>query len=272
MFECVINISEGRDAARLAAFAVAAGTSLRDVHSDPDHHRSVFTLIHDRPELRDDVRRFITSVFEGLTLESHEGVHPRFGVVDVVPFVALDAQRHEHALELRNETAEWISADFDVPTFLYGDQPELPRTLPAVRRGAFKELSPDFGPATSSPTWGATAVGARPPLVAWNMWLEHSDLATASSIARELRDDIVRTRSFRVQGSFQVSCNIVDVHRARLSEILDRVRELLPEQATVARCELVGLAPRVLLEKEDPRRWSELGLSPGATIESHLGH
>jgi glutamate formiminotransferase len=174
--------------------------------------------------------------------------------------------------ELRDETAEWLSAEFAIPTFLYGDQPAMPRTLPEVRRGAFSSVAPDFGPPMPSPQWGAAAVGARPPLLAWNVWSTGADLATAASIARALRDGVVRTRAFPVAGAVQVSCNIVDIHRARVSEILDRVTELLPERASVVRCELVGLAPRVLLEKEDPRRWPQLGLSPGATIESHLGH
>jgi glutamate formiminotransferase len=271
MFECVINISEGRDTERIAALERCGGRSLRDRHSDPDHHRSVFTLVNSPGPLRRDVRSLAAWALGHLDLREHDGVHPRFGVVDVVPFVALMADQAETAVALRDETARWIAGEFAVPVFLYGPVAGAERTLPEVRRRAFVDLTPDLGPATADPRLGASAVGARGILVAWNLWLNGVDLATARAVARAVRSSSVRALGLAVGDMVQVSCNLIDVTATRPSEVLDRVSELLPRGGRVERCELVGLVPRALLEREDPRRWDELGLSPDATIEARLG-
>jgi len=272
MFECVVNISEGRDAARLAAFELSAGKSLRDRHSDADHHRSVFTLINDARPLEDDVRRLVSEVVATLDLREHTGAHPRFGVVDVVPFVALVADQAGDARALRDETAAFMGAELAVPCFLYGslgDSSE--RTLPEVRRGAFRSLAPDFGPAIAHPSAGAAAVGARGILVAWNIWLADVDLSVTRAIAAAVRSPSVRALGLALGERTQVSCNLIDVAQTRPSEVADRVIELLPRSGRIERCELVGLIPRALLEREDPQRWTELDLSAQRTIESRLG-
>ena len=267
MFECVINISEGRESERLAAFSLAAGISLRDVHADPDHHRSVFTLINDPDSLVRDVHQLISSVVGTLNIAEHEGVHPRMGVVDVVPFVALHPEQTDRAIALRDETAAWMGRDLGVPTFLYGRE----RTLPEVRRRAFDDLAPDFGPSRPHPTAGAAAVGQRDVLIAWNLWIAGISLSDARHIAREIRSPDVRALGLAVGGAVQVSCNIIDVRHTHLSTVYDRVQELLPQGGRILRSELVGLTPRLVLESEDQARWEELGLGPRSTIESRIG-
>ena len=269
MFECVVNLSEGRRAEVLDEFARAAGASLADRHADSFHHRSVFTLINDRDELVRDVRALIGAAFDRLDLATHEGVHPRFGVVDVVPFVALDVAKSGDACEMRNDTAHWIADTYDVPCFYYGPVGDVTlRTLPEVRRHAFRSLAPDVGPASAHPRWGASAVGCRPILVAWNLWLENVSLEAARAIATRLRRPALRTLALPVGHFVQVSCNVVDVSAIRLSQIYDDVLALLSGEGRIARAELVGLAPTSLLEAEDPSRLVELDLAAERTIEA----
>jgi glutamate formiminotransferase / 5-formyltetrahydrofolate cyclo-ligase len=271
VFECVINLSEGRDASLLAELRATAGPSLRDVHADRFHNRSVFTLIHGAQQLALDVRALLHGAFTSLDLTRHEGVHPRFGVVDVVPFFALDPEKPDAAVALRDSTAQWIADAFDVPVFLYGPMNGALRTLPEVRRDAFVTLQPDRGPTTASPTLGASAVGARGVLVAWNLWLQGVTVLEARAIARSIRRSEVRALAFQVGEQVQVSCNLIAPLVRGPSTLFDEVTLLLPEGGTIARAELVGLAPRALLEKENPSRWSQLDLSEERTIESRLG-
>ena len=272
MFECVLNISEGRDVAVLEELDRAAGVSLRDRHSDATHHRSVFTLINESSELVRDVRALITQAFQRLDLFEHSGVHPRFGVVDVVPFVALGSEQRLDACALRDATARWIAGEFAVPAFLYGPLSPLgERTLPRVRREAFVTLAPDYGPREPTPAWGAVAVGCRDVLVAWNLWLDGVSLARAREIAAALRQPVVRALAFRVGDQVQVSCNLLDTNQVRTSSVYDRVLALLPPGGAIARAELVGLVPRALLGAEVPSRWEQLGLRDSATIEARTG-
>jgi glutamate formiminotransferase len=269
MFECVLNISEGRNLEVLEDLSHCAGPSLRDRHSDPAHHRSVFTLINEREPLERDVRSLITCAMNTLTLESHDGVHPRLGVVDVVPFVALDEDERPVARELRDATARWVAHTFEVATFLYGDLGDgTSRSLPDVRRLAFKGLAPDFGPGQPSPTLGAVAVGERTVLVAWNIWLSNTTLDRAREMTKSLRGPYVRALGFEVGSEVQVSCNLLDVSECPPSIVFDLVESMLRDSEHVTRTELVGLAPKSLLDAEDPRRWAQLDLSPETTIEA----
>jgi glutamate formiminotransferase len=268
VFECVVNISEGRDERVLDELSTVITSSLRDRHSDQFHNRSVFTLINHRQALIDDVRLLVGAAFEHLDLRSHQGVHPRFGVVDVVPFVALDSREKSEATDMRDETARWIASTFNVPTFLYGEVHGAPRTLPRVRRDAFGALAPDFGPLAPSPILGAVAVGARPVLVAWNIWLTNVSIREAREIAAALRQPAVRAMGFELGGQAQISCNLIDPRSVGPSEVYDEVQRLLPASGTIQRAELVGLIPESVLNAENIGRWEELGLSPQQTIES----
>jgi len=270
VFECVINISEGRELSILDELSAVAGPSLRDRHHDVFHHRSVFTLIDEPDELVRGVHAIIRHAYLRLDLRTHVGVHPRFGVVDVVPFVALDPARSHEACRLRDETAAWLSSNFSVPVFLYGAMDDgTIRTLPEVRRRAFATLAPDQGPDLAPETLGAVAVGCRAILVAWNVWLRGVDLADARRIAAALRRPSVRALAFKVGDDVQVSCNLVDVHAVRVSDLYDEVVSMIAN-GSVLKCELVGLAPRSLLDADDPERWTQLGLSGEATIEARI--
>lgn len=270
MLECVINLSEGRDLERLDELDNSAGPSLRDLHADAFHNRSVFTLINDPEPLIADVRALIGASFELLDLRTHEGVHPRFGVVDVVPFVALDPEKPSRAVDVRDETARWISETFAVPVFLYGPVGDTVRTLPEVRKQAFAELSPDFGPAAPTESLGAVAVGARPILIAWNLWLTGVSRDETRAIAKAVRRREVRSLAFRAGEHMQVSCNLIDPMVVGPGVVYDEVAALLPEGGEIVRAELVGLVPRAVLEAEAPSRWGQLGLSEAQTIESRL--
>lgn len=264
MFECVINVSEGKNEHVLERLKKAAGVSLRDLHSDEFHNRSVFTLIQYEKILLGDARSLIEASLTLLDLAGHEGVHPRFGVVDVVPFVALVPSQFQEATRMRDEVAHWMGETLHVPVFLYG----LERTLPDVRRGAFRDLAPDFGPATSSARSGACALGVRNPLVAWNLWLEGVTLFEARAIARALRSESVRALGLLVGNAVQVSCNLVDLEKTRPSLVYDQVLGMLPGDARIDHAELVGLCPAKTLLLEDASRWVQLGLSPDTTIEA----
>lgn len=270
MFECVINLSEGRNLELLDELDDSAGPSLRDLHADRFHNRSVFTLINDSEPLIRDVRALITASFELLDLSAHEGVHPRFGVVDVVPFVALEPEQYSRAVELRDTTAQWIGETFGVAAFLYGPLDGAVRTLPEVRKHAFRELSPDYGAAEPSLTLGAVAVGARPILVAWNIWLSGLSRDETRDIAKAIRSSAVRSLALRAGAHMQVSCNLIDPKVVGPLAVYDEVAALLPEGGEIVRCELVGLVPRAVLEAQEPSRWAQLGLSENQTIESRI--
>jgi glutamate formiminotransferase len=267
VLECVVNVSEGRNPDLLKTLGASVGQSLRDLHADEFHNRSVFTLINDAAALAHDVRALVTATFDHLDLRLHEGVHPRFGVVDVVPFVALEPIDSARAVELRDATARWISENFDVPTFLYGPVDAAVRSLPDVRRRAFDALAPDFGPPTASPKLGAVAVGARPILVAWNLWLAGVSRDETRTIAKAVRRSDVRTLAFRVGAYTQVSCNLIDPSLVGPSVVYDEVAALLPQGGEIVRAELVGLVPQSVLDNVDPSRWGQLGLSADQTIE-----
>jgi glutamate formiminotransferase len=268
LFECVLNVSEGRRRDVIDALSLAAGLSLRDQHSDPTHHRSVFTLINDPDELRRDVHALAAVAMERLDLREHHGVHPRFGVLDVVPFVALDARQALEAEILRNETALYIASTFDVPVFLYGRLADgTTRTLPDVRRTAFRSLTPDYGPTQSHPQRGASAVGARGVLVAWNLWLRGVALRDAREIVKEIRSPAVRALAFLIDDEVQISCNLIDPWSVGPGLVYDQVRSRL-RTGHIDHAELVGLLPHAVLVQEDPSRWDDLGLSEHQTIEA----
>jgi glutamate formiminotransferase / 5-formyltetrahydrofolate cyclo-ligase len=273
VLECVVNVSEGRDGSTVAAVAGAAASALLDVHSDPDHNRCVLTLAG--PEVEDAVRAVARVVLELLHLRAHHGVHPRLGTLDVVPFVPCDAAGRPAdtgadlapAVAARDRFAAWAGAALALPCFTYGPE----RSLPEVRRQAFVGLSPVAGPAIPHPRAGACAVGARPALVAYNLWLTTTDLAVARAVAAEVRGPAVRALGLAVNGASQVSCNLVAPYVVGPAEVFDRVRRLAAAAGTaLARAELVGLAPAGVVEAVAPARRAELDLDDERTVEARL--
>ncbi|MCU4185083.1 hypothetical protein K6U06_11980 [Acidiferrimicrobium sp. IK] len=262
----VINVSEGRDRGILADLAAATGPALLDLHSDGDHHRSVFTL--GGPQTEAGARGLTARAVSLLDITAHQGAHPRIGVVDVVPWVTLVGRPLAEgplavSLAERDRFARWAADSLGVPSFLYGPGG---RSLPEVRRHAWREAMPDVGPPRPHPTAGAMAVGARGALVAYNLWLAEPDLPTAQAIARSLRGGQLRCLGLRVGDAVQVSCNLIDPWRVGPGAVFDAVAS----RAGVARAELVGLLPAAVLAAEPAHRWAELDLDPGRTIEARL--
>jgi glutamate formiminotransferase len=271
LLECVVNLSEGRDRLILDRLAASCGGTLIDRHSDGDHHRSVFTLAGDGAVVEASARALAGLAVRLIDLTGHEGVHPRFGAVDVVPFVPLGSGALEPAIAARDRFAEWAGRSLGLPCFLYGPLPTGARTLPEVRRQAFGPLPPDRGPAEPHPTAGACAVGARRVLVAYNLWLDGADGALARRVASSIRGPHVRALGLVTGAAVQVSCNLIDPGVVGPRRVYDRVAAALSGTgARVARAELVGLVPRSVLEAEPQERWAELGLSAAATIEARL--
>lgn len=261
MLACVINVSEGRDLAAIARFAAAAGAHCLDVHTDPDHHRTVFWLAG--PDVETAARALATEVVNSLSLTDHDGVHPRIGVLDVVPFVPItDDTTFKDAVTARNEFARWAGDTLKLPCFLYGAE----RSLPDVRKHSFVTLPPDTGPAQPHPLAGGCAVGARMPLVAYNLWLQDPDLTVARQIARDLRSAELRTLALQVGDHVQVSCNLVAPLVIGPAEVFDAVAAAAP----VARAELVGLIGRDVLARVPSDRWEQLDLGEDRTVEARL--
>jgi glutamate formiminotransferase len=275
IIECVVNLSEGRDETVLGPLATAAGPTLLDLHRDPDHHRSVLTLAGPPDDVVEGVRALATTTVAALDLTGHTGAHPRLGVLDVVPFVPYDPGRPPPTdlgavTALRDEFARWLAETLGVPSFLYGPLPGgRTRTLPQVRRGAFTELPPDFGPDRPHASAGATAVGARPVLVAYNVWV--SSAALARLVAPLVRGPLVRALGLAVGARAQVSCNLIDPAHLGPAQLYDAVAvEVERAGGAVLGAELVGLIPESVLRPIAPGRWPELGLSAEATVEANL--
>jgi glutamate formiminotransferase len=241
-----------------------------DVHSDVDHHRTVFTLIARPDRLVADVLALARETVERVDLRHHAGVHPRLGALDVVPFVALGAASVDEAVAAREATIAFL-ATLGVPSFRYGPLSDgTVRSLPEVRRRAFVDLRPDAGPSGPHPTAGASAVGVRDPLVAWNLWLKGVSLDETRAIAASLRSASVRALGFPVTGGTQVSCNLLAPDRVTPGDVFDRVAGALPAGGAIDRSELVGLAPSSVLAAVPEERWELLDLRRDRTIEAAI--
>lgn len=273
-----------------------------DQHADPDHHRTVLTLGGASRDVEDAARHLARAAVELLDIGTHTGAHPRFGVLDVVPFVPVGGHDLGGAVAARDEFARWAASELGLPCFLYGPMggsvagesvarrgggrgggagddfggaewnARLPvRTLPEVRRRAFRTLPPDAGPSRPHPTAGAAAVGARPPLVAYNLWVGGVGLAAARRVAAALRGPAVRALGFDLPGGMQVSCNLVDPGAVGPADVVAAAEVLLSSSGgRVERCELVGLLPAAVLAAVPPERWAELDLAADRTVEARL--
>ena len=257
MLECVINISEGRDPGIIAALSDGLGDNLLDLHSDPDHNRSVFTLIGEEAP-----QTLTSTAVQILEITQHAGVHPRLGVVDVVPFVPLEGSTIEDALRARQDFATWATTSLHIPIFFYGQE----RTLPYVRAHAWKDLQPDIGPLAPHHTAGAMCVGMRPPLVAYNLWLEKVDLVQTKNIASAVRSADTRTLGLQVGAYTQVSINLINPMKAGPLDAYDAVAQHAP----IHHAELVGLLPAAVLANIPRHRWEALDVSKEQTIEWRL--
>ena len=266
MLEAVPNVSEGGSADVVSAIGRAFSTAAEvlDVHSDPDHHRSVFTLVADERALVDGLLAGIAAAVDLIDLREHVGVHPRVGVADVVPLVPLVPAEMEIAARAARTAAERIGGELGLPVFLYGEVGEGRRPV-FYRRGgldelrarvAHGELVPDAGPHEIGLRSGAVLVGARHVLIAYNLVLATEDQAVAEEVARAVRASSggmtgVQAIGLDLPGSgrVQVSMNVIDVDAAPLHEVVERVRaESRDRGVEVAGGELVGLVPERVVE------------------------
>jgi glutamate formiminotransferase len=278
MLECVPNVSVGRDVDVIAGLAAACGAPLLDVHTDADHNRSVFTVAApDADTVSNAVQGLAREVAARVSIAAHEGIHPRLGALDVVPFVALTGDAAA-AARAAHEFARWWAASFAVPVFFYDGADAQHRSLPATRRDAFRPRAPDLGPAQPHPELGATAVGVRAPLVAINCLLDTAAMEVARFAARAVRERDGGLPGVRALGFFlaaagraQVSMNVTDLARTGIEPACAAVRDAVRERAAdVASVELVGLLPRAELDRCSPEFRAWTGIDEASTIEARI--
>ena len=253
----VPNVSEGRDPEAIRAVAAAFDARLLDVHTDPDHHRSVYTLAGEPGTLAEHVLAGARDAIARVDLNGRRGEHPRVGAIDVAPIVYLDDASRGAACAEALVLGDMLGSELELPVFIYGELARG-RTRADLRRGGPRELAgrieageltPDFGPRRLHPTAGAVLVAARPPLVAFNLELESpATVEQARTIAALIREGGeeglggVRAIGLWLErsGVAQVSTNVEDHRTTTLADVVGAVSR----HAAVARAELVGLAPR----------------------------
>ena len=265
LVECVPNVSEGRRPDVIEALASAisdSGVHLLDRSSDPSHNRTVYTFVGEAEALQRAVLQLFASAIAHIDLRYHDGVHPRIGVVDVVPFVPLDGATMSDCIALARSTAALVAGQYKVPVYLYEEAATRPgrRNLADIRRGGFEALAsriqldewrPDFGTAEPHPTAGVSAIGARPVLVAYNVNLATDRVEVAKRIARTIRAssggfDGVKAMGVLIdhRGVAQVSMNLTDYRRTSMATVFDAVaRQAAAEGVEVLESEIVGLLP-----------------------------
>lgn len=259
--ECVVNISTG-DPSKVKELSENCEKSLLDTHSDPDHNRSVFTLFGDN--LEKDLKGLCESAFSSIDLAQHTGVHPRFGVVDVVPFVPYQLGQSAYPLDLddalvaRDQFSSFAAEAYSVNVYTYGPDRSLPETRRAIKEGGL----PNYKANEANPHRGSICVGARNPLVAYNLIVD-TDLVEAKTIAASLRSEEVRTLVFEVRDGIQISANLVAPWMVGPIEFY----EMVAAKTTIANSELVGLVPSYCI-KQNRRTLETYGLSSSSTIEA----
>jgi glutamate formiminotransferase / formiminotetrahydrofolate cyclodeaminase len=265
LVECVPNFSEGRNRATLDALEHALtgvpGVQLLDVQADATHHRSVFTFVAPPDAAVEAAFQAMRVAAQRIDLTQHRGAHPRMGATDVVPFVPVRDMTMDDCVRLARRLAERVATELQIPIYLYARAATRPdrERLPDIRKGEFEGLqhrigtdpaaAPDFGPRRLHPTAGATAIGARPFLVAFNIYLDTSDVAIAKEIARRIRSSggglpAVQASGFEVEGKAQVSMNLLDIDVTPPATVVAAVEAAAAERgARVLRSEIVGLIP-----------------------------
>ena len=263
LFEAVPNFSEGRDEETITRIADAVrgveGVRVLGLHSDPDHNRSVLTFAGEEEAVLESAVTLAQACARQIDLTSQTGEHPRMGSLDVLPFVPLEGATIEDAARLARRAGERIGA-LGFLVYLYEAAATAPhrRNLADVRRGGYEGLTtrledplwqPDCGPREPDPHRGAVAVGARPFLVAFNVYLDTDDVEVARAVAREVRERDgglpgVKALGLKVGGRAQVSMNLTDLEKTSMPVALEAVRDAALEHGvSVESTELVGLAP-----------------------------
>lgn len=293
VIECVPNISEGRrtnviEAVRAALRAVP-GLRVLDVQSDASHNRSVFTLAGDADAMKAGIPKLFESALAAIDLRTHQGEHPRLGAVDVVPFIPIEGVTMAACVELAKAVAADVAARFSLPVYLYEDASSNParKNLEDIRRGEFEGLAakmtqpawvPDYGPATPHQTAGATVIGARMPLIAYNINLATNRLDVAKNIASAIRMSSGGLRYVKAmgialedRGIVQVSMNLTNYEKTPIFRVFDLVkREAARYGVTVLESEIVGLVPAAALMQTAAYFLQLEGFTPGQVLENKL--
>jgi glutamate formiminotransferase len=266
IMECVPNFSEGRNKEKIEkitdSFRGKNNVKLLNYSGDEDHNRSVITVVGEPESLKAAVIEAIGKAIELIDMTQHHGQHPRMGAVDVVPFIPIKNATMDEAVALSKEVAQEVSERFGLPVFLYEKSASAPyrENLAAVRKGEFEGMAekitlpewiPDFGPAKCHPTAGVVAIGARMPLVAYNINLDTDKLDVAQDIARKIRHVSGGYRFVKAMGvelidrkQVQVSINMTDFTRTALYRVFETVRfEARRYGVNVVGSEIVGLVP-----------------------------
>jgi glutamate formiminotransferase len=270
LLECVPNISEGRDQDKIALMVEDVkkhrGVKLLDFSSDKDHHRTVFTFIGEPEVIKDAAFSLAMKAIDLIDMREHQGGHPRLGAVDVVPFVPIQEVEMEEAIQIAHEFGKGLGKR-GIPIFFYEEasiQPER-KDLPSIRKGEYEGLEeklkdpkwrPDEGPYHFNPKSGATVVGARFPLVAYNVNLRTRDLNLAKEIAKKVRFkdggfQYVRAMGvdLKEKGMVQVSMNLTNYRVTNIPKVYEFIkREALEKGVEIEESEIVGLIPIGVLE------------------------
>ena len=270
LVECVPNFSEGRDKSKVDAIVDAMkmpGVYLLDREMDSDHNRCVITIVGDREAIQEAAIRGVGKASELIDLNSHQGAHPRMGAADVVPFIPIEGVSIEDCVTMANHVAEQIWQRYQIPVYLYEAAAKIPERqgLENIRRGQFEGIRaeiatnparrPDIGEPRIHPTAGATVVGARKFLIAYNVFLNTPDVEIAKKIAKAVRFSngglrFVKGAGFLVRGQAQVSMNLTDFEQTPIHRVFEMVkREAARYGVAPASSEIVGLIPKKALEQ-----------------------
>ena len=270
LVECVPNFSEGRDPAKVDAIIEAmkiSGVYLLDREMDSDHNRCVITLVGERDAVQEAAIRGVGKAAELIDLTKHQGAHPRMGAADVVPFIPIDGVTIEDCVTMARHVGAEIAKRFQIPVYLYEAAAATPerQNLENIRRGQFEGIradiatnparKPDFGEARVHPTAGATVVGARKFLVAYNVFLNTTDVDIAKKIAKAVRFSngglrFVKGAGFLVRGLAQVSMNLTDFEQTPVHRVFEFVRREAQRYGVIpVSSEIVGLIPKKALEQ-----------------------
>ena len=293
IIECVPNISEGRDSAVVSRIAAAVGatTGVRvlNVQSDASHNRSVLTLAGSRDPLKEAVVQLYASALESIDLRRHQGEHPRLGAVDVCPFIPIEGATMKDCVDLAREVGMAVATRFNLPVYLYEEAATTPgrRNLEDIRRGEFEglvskmqsaEWRPDFGPSDPHPSAGATVIGARMPLIAYNINLATDRLDVAKKIATAIRMSsggfrFVKAMGIELKdrGVVQVSMNLTNFEKTPIFRVFETVkREAARYGVHVLESEIVGLVPSAALMQTAEYYLQLEGFSANQILENKL--
>jgi glutamate formiminotransferase len=293
IIECVPNISEGVRTDVVATIVDALrgvpGLRVLDVQSDPTHNRSVLTLAGDAASLRVAIPLLVARTIEAVDLRAHKGEHPRMGAVDVVPFIPIESVTMADCVALAREVGQEVATRSDVPVFLYEEAAASPsrRNLEDIRRGEFEGLAakmatpewrPDYGPSQPHPSGGATVIGARMPLIAYNINLATNRIEVARRIAAAVRHSSGGLRYVKAmgipltdRGIVQVSMNLTNYEKTPIYRVFELVkREAARDGVAVLESEIIGLVPAAALTASAAWYMQVEGFSADQVLETKL--